>query len=188
MDAPATRGRGGARGAGRGRGGVRAPRGGANAAPLASQMKQVLRLEEPKEMAILRRLSDLGASQIRSVYGKTGLLDQEVKVPHAVAAGEGYPVNEDFDGFISILDAENALSKREERVVRERALARREVRLPEARRRLSWGQLSGEERRVLELSQKEFNSFRASLGGQPATAGGGAQAPPVPENPGQEAV
>jgi len=173
MDASAARGRGGARGANRGRGGAKAPRGGANVAPLASQMKQVLRLEEPKEMAILRRLKDLGASQVRSTYGLTGLLEQEVKVPSAVALEEGYGAGVDF---ISMLDAENALAKLASRKERERALARREVRLPEHRRSMSWGQLSTEEKRVLTLSQKEYNLFRASLGGQPADAGNDAQA------------
>jgi len=176
MDGLASKARGGARGSGRGRGGARAPRGGANAAPLASQMKQVLRLEEPKEMAVIRRFKDLGASQIKSIYGLTGLLEQEVKVAPEVASSEGYTNGETF---ISILDAENALHKLQERQARERALARREVRLPEPRRRASWAQLTAEEKRVLMLSQKEFNSFRAAqgVGVQSSAAGPGAKTP-----------
>jgi hypothetical protein len=67
--------------------------------------------------------------------------------------------------FVSVLVADNALNAHKVRQERERALARREVRLPEARRRASWGSLTPEERSLLLLSQKEYNSFRASQGG-----------------------
>jgi len=60
---------------------------------------------------------------------------------------------------------------RAQRAERERALARREVRLPEPRWGVSWSALSAEEQRVLTLSQKEWNSFRASLGGSAGPAG-----------------
>lgn len=159
------------RGRGRGgRGGAQAPRQQAQPAPLAAQMRQVLRLEEPKEMAILRRFRDLGASKVKSVYGQTGLLEQELFVPAELARSLGYSDVPDRGEYISLADAEEELSVRAQRAERERALARREVRLPEARRRVSWGSLTPEERRVLLLSQKEYNSFRASQGGAGAAS------------------
>lgn len=149
---------------GRGRGGL-APRAQAQPAPLAAQMRQVLRLEEPDEMAVLRRFKDLGASRVKSVYGQTGLLEREVFVPSEIAISAGYKDVSPAGEYISLLDAEEELAGLEARRQRERALARREVRLPEGRRRLSWGSLSPDERRILLLSQKEFNSFRASQSG-----------------------
>jgi len=175
-----------ARGRGRGRGGGVAPRAQPKAAPLAAQMRPVRRLEEPKEMAVLRRFKDLGAVQVRSVYGQSGLLKQEVFVPASVVTEAGYENVAPEGDYIDLLEAEQALARHKARVERERALARRETRLPEARRRASWGSLSPEEKRVLTLSQKEYNSFRASQGGQP-----GATAPPgsgTPETGGKQAT
>jgi hypothetical protein len=169
MDAP--RGRGGGRGGGRGRTGNLVPRGAAPAVPLAAQMRQVLRLEEPKEMAILRRFKDLGASRVRSVYGQTGLLEQEVFVPSEVALKAGYENVPTKGEYITLLDAEQELGALNERLERERALARREIRLPEARRRATWVQLTQDERRILLLSQKEWNSFRVSPRGGKVAAG-----------------
>jgi len=83
-------------------------------------------------------------------------------VPAELAISLGYKEVSPRGEYISLVDAEEELAVREQRAERERALARREVRLPEARRRASWGQLSPEERRILLLSQKEYNSFRSS--------------------------
>jgi len=186
MEAPRGNGRGRG-GFGRGRGGGGAPQRVQQAAPLASQMRQVLRLEEPKEMATLRRFVDLGATRVQSTYGRTGLLEQQVHVPRDVAIAQGYEDVASSGGYITLLDAEDAMSGLQARRERERMLARREVRLPEARRGLSIGQLTEEERRILRLSQKEYNSFRVSRGtgnvgapaGAPAPEGAqGAQPPP----------
>jgi hypothetical protein len=80
----------------------------------------------------------------------------------------------DEAGWVSVLDADNMLLALRAQEERTRALARREVRLPEARRRVSWGRLTAEEKRVLTLSQKEYNSFRARTGA-------GAAAPQAPQ-------
>lgn len=160
------------RGAGRGGGGP-SPRGQQQAAaPFASQMRQMNRLQEPDEMAVLRRYRDLGATQIRSIYGTSGLLSREVRIEPGKIPGQepGEP------RFVSVLSADNALAALEQQRDRERALNRREARLPEARRRASWGSLTPEERRILLLSQKEFNSFRASQSGGSQTASTGATA------------
>jgi len=176
-------GSGRARGSGRG-GGSSNSRGGANnGVPLAAQMRQVTRLQEPDEMAVLRRYRDVGASQVRSVYGATGLLDREIQVSAEAInrlrpnAGATAPT------FVPVLVADNALGAFRQEQERERALARREVRLPEARRRVSWTSLSPEERRVLLLSQKEYNSFRASRGDTTAASA----AATVPVSPAQAA-
>lgn len=176
MSAPGSS-RGARGGGGRGRGGPSGARGGAQGAPLAAQMRQVLRLEEPKEMAVLRRFKDLGAVQVRSVYGQTGLLSQEI----CTMGPEG-------PEWCTLLEAEQREAERAASVARERALARRETRLPETRRRVSWGSLTPEEKRVLLFSQKEYDSFRASSRGTQAPqagpapaqqAGGGSSATPT---------
>jgi hypothetical protein len=163
-------------GRGRGRGGGPAPRGGnrggANAPPLAAQLRQLDRLQEPEEMAVLRRYKDIGASQVRSSYGVGGLLDRQVQIPD-VATGNLV--------WVSVAQADNTLQQKKLQQERERALARQEARLPADRRRRSWSQLAPEDRRVLLLSQKEWNSFRART-----TAGAAAQqAPAAPQAPGQ---
>jgi hypothetical protein len=144
-------------GRGRGRGGGPAPRGGprggVQAPPLAAQLRQLDRLQEPEEMAVLRRYKDLGASQVRSTYGVGGLLDREVCISQ-----------DGVLGWVSVAQADNALQQKNLLLERERALARQEARLPENRRRRSWSQLAPEDRRVLLLSQKEWNSFRARAG------------------------
>jgi len=105
-------------------------------------------------MAVLRRYKDLGATQVRSTYGVGGLLDRSVQIPN--------PLGE--LGWVSVAQADNALQQKKLQVDRERALSRQEARLPEDRRRRSWSQLAPEDRRVLLLSQKEWNSFRARGG------------------------
>jgi len=138
-------------------------------------------------MAVFRRFADLEIGQVRSVYGPSGLLDRQVQIPAHVLTRMGRPAQ--VPVFVSMLDADNLLGQLRAQEVQERALARREVRLPEARRRLSWGQLSADERRVLLLSQKEYNSFRAQRVGNGAApveqprAGNGAAAAQAPQNP-----
>jgi len=117
-------------------------------------------------MAILRRYKDLGASQVRSTYGVGGLLDRQIQVPNAL--GEM--------GWVSVAQADNALQLKKLQLERERALARQEVRLPADRRRRSWSQLTPEDKRLLLLSQKEWNSFRAR-----STAGAGTAAQQAPQ-------
>jgi len=178
MDAPRGRGAGGrARGRGRGGGGQATNRGAQ--APLAAQLRQLDRLQEPDEMAVLRRYKDLGAIQVRSVYGQNGLLDRSVLLPgpHAVRAVREAPLGRPT--WLSLIQTDQALQHLRAEEEQERALARREVRLPEGRRRLSWGQLSPEERRLLLLSQKEFNSFRPRRG----TAGTAPQQAPAQQAP-----
>jgi len=187
MDAPRGSGRGN-RGRGRGRGGL-APRVQAQPAPLAVQMRQILRLEEPKEMAVLRRFKNLGATQVRSTYGQTGLLEMEVKLAtkwleHPAVGGASGPLSTYDEGdFVNLPDAELALELVGELAERERALARREVRLPEARRRVSWSGLTPDEKRVLRLSQKEYNSFRTAQGGAGAAAAVNPPPPPPQATP-----
>jgi len=110
-------------------------------------------------MAIIRRYKDLGVTQVRSTYGVGGLLDRQVQMP----SPDGGLV------WMSVAQADNALQAKNLQMERERALARQEVRLPADRRRRSWSQLASDDKRILLLSQKEWNSFRSrSLGGAPA--------------------
>jgi hypothetical protein len=149
-------------------------------------MRQMLRLEEPHEMATLRRYRDLGVTRVRSVYGQTGLLEQEVFVPAQVATDLGYAGVVAAGHYISLLDAEEAMNAVRQRLERERALARRGVRLPEDRATVAWVALTQEERRILLLSQREYALFRASQGGHVGAAGA-APNPPVPKEAGEEA-
>jgi len=148
------------RGRGGGRGGARAPQQGGT--PLAAQMRQIQRLEEPKELSLLRKYKDLGATRIRSVYGLNGLLQQEVFVPAFVAKAAGYEEVPPGGDYITLLDAESSLAEKSARDETERMLGRRSERLPESKRTLSIGSLSDEDKRILRMSQKEFASFRTS--------------------------
>jgi len=168
-------------GRGQGRGVGPAPRGkatkGSNAPPLAAQLRQLDRLQEPEEMTVLRRYKDLGASQVRSVYGLGGLLNREVQINHT---GELV--------WVSVAQADSAMQQLKLQQERERALARQEVRLPADRRRRSWSQLAPDDRRILLLSQKEYNSFRArtTAGNAPQQAEAAQAAPPVVPDQGLE--
>jgi hypothetical protein len=122
-------------------------------------------------MAIFRRLKDLEVLRVESVYGPAGLLDRRVVVGASTMVRAGRAAQA---ATLSILEADNLLMSLRENREREQALARRETRLPEARRRASWGQMTPEEKRLLVMSQKEYNLFRAQQGTQ-----AGAQAPPA---------
>jgi hypothetical protein len=165
---PAGRGRGQNRG-----GGNNATRGGNNA-PLAAQLRQLDRLQEPEEMSVFRRFRDLDVIQVQSTYGSMGLLDRKVLLSPGTLQKGGRTVDE--PQWLSVLDADNLLAHIRAQAERERALSRRETRLPEARRRASWGSLTPEEKRILLLSQKEYNSFRAQQGTQTPSAGQARQA------------
>lgn len=173
------------RGRGGGRGGARASQQGPGT-PLAAQMRQIQRLEEPKELSLLRKYKDLGASRIRSVYGLNGLLQQEVFVPAFVAKQQGYEDVGPEGDYITLLDAESAMAAKAAHDEHERMLGRRAERLPEGKRSLSIGSLSDEDRRILRMSQKEFNSFRASRVGTPAATA--TPPPPVPKGTGPAAA
>lgn len=176
----AATGRGSTRGRGRGnsgRGGAqRAPRGNPNqGVPIAAQLRQLDRLQEPDEMSVIRRYAPLGAEQVRSTYGRSGLLAREVLLPASSLALIGREVAEAT--FVSVLEADNALRAFNAQEERARALARRAARLP-GREDVGWEDLSPEERRILLLSQKDWQSFRAPRGGQgpPQAEAGGATA------------
>jgi len=163
------------RGRGGGRGGARAPQQGGT--PLAAQMRQIQRLEEPKELSLLRKYKDLGATRIRSVYGLNGLLQQEVFVPAFVAKAQGYDDVSPGGDYITLLDAESAIAEKSAKDEVERMLGRRTERLPEGKRTLSIGSLSDEDRRILRMSQKEYNSFRTTRVGASAPTTSAAPAP-----------
>jgi len=139
-------------------------------------MRQIQRLEEPKELALLRKYKDLGATRIRSVYGLNGLLQQEVFVPAFIAKAQGYEDVPPSGEYITLLDAESAIAEISAKEEVDRMLGRRADRLPEGKRTLSIGSLSDEDRRILRMSQKEYNSFRAGVTpaapSQTATASG----------------
>lgn len=182
----APRGRGSGRARGAGRGGAQRGSGGGGAPPLAAQMRQLNRLGEPDEMALFRRYRDLEILQIRSTYGPSGLLERQALVPPATLVRGGQQAEE--PAWLSILQLDTLRSRLELDRERERALARRAARLPQPRQAASWSELTPEERRVLLLSQKEYNSFRASEAPPRANAGkapeGTAQ---VNNGPGQDA-
>jgi len=159
-------------GSGRGRGASRGRGAGGNTgnqrgqAPLAAQLKQLERLQEPQEMAIIRRFKDLDVVQVRSVYGQAGLLNQEVMVPSKTMARVGQHV--DQHKWISVLDATNLQVRFKAEEEQSRGIARREARLPKERSTVPWPDLTPEERRLCLLSQKDWNSFRAQQQGTKA--------------------
>jgi len=153
------RGRGTPRG---GRGGTGRGAGGQGAAPLAAQMRQLDRLNEPKEMAILRHLKPIEALTVRSVYGISGLLGQEIQVPRRVLDGGPVAVGgTEENPYISLLQAEQLLSHKVEQERREIALRRRALRLPAPRHNVGWAQLTQEERHTLLMSNKDWAGLPA---------------------------
>lgn len=154
----APRGRGSGRARGTGRGGTQRGAGGGGP-PLAAQMRQLNRLNEPDEMTLFRRYRDLEVLQVRSTYGPMGLLERQLLLSPTTLHRVGQPADQPV--WLGVLQVDTLRSQIELGRERERALARRADRLPQGRRNAPWEQLTPEERRVLLLSQKEFNSFRA---------------------------
>jgi hypothetical protein len=181
MDASRGRGNRG-RGANRGRGGGR-PRGD-QGVPLAAQMRQLDRLQEPEEMAVFRRHKDLDLLQIRSTYTPGGLVECQALVPASTLAKAGRAA--EAAAWLSMLDVENLSVSIKTRMDRERAMARRGERLGAPFGQTAWVDLTDGQRRVLLMSQKEYNSFRASRSGGTVPPRGGQAAttpPPVAAQP-----
>jgi len=150
-------GRGRARGGRASARGARGARGGSQGPPLAAQLRQLDRLQEPEEMAILRRLKDLNPVLIRSTYGPGGLLQREIQLPRRGAAAE----------WVTLLVAEERLASLRERQARERAIARLGARIP-TKVGTSWENLSQQEKDILLLSQREWELFRDPQGTEEA--------------------
>lgn len=170
----ASRGRGGGpRGGSRGRGG-NAATGGASGVPLAAQMRQVQRLDEPKEMALFRRFKSLDPVTVESVYGPTGLLETKLRVSRAsLRPFWGLQVPGEASTFtLSLVQCENVLRSIEAHETRERALSRREARLQGAKRQASWSSLSDQDKEVLLLSNAEYRKRFPTVSGNGGVAVG----------------
>jgi hypothetical protein len=130
-------------------------------------MRQMGRLQEPDEMAVLRHFHKLGALSVRSTYGATGLMEREIRLPpHPYNTVVG--VDDQLTGveFVPVDDADTALAMLGEAEEHARMLTRREDRLPEHRRSTSLSGLTAEEKRILRLSKTEYARFRAPAKGQ----------------------
>jgi len=127
-------------------------------------MRQLDRLQEPEELAVLRRLRGV-ALRIRSTYGANGLLEREVGVSKADALLSGLGEDEVNDGlnWVSLVDAEDLLLKKQEDELRVRREGRRS-RLPAERQEVAVNLLTAEEVRLLDLSQAAWDRFRAQAG------------------------
>jgi len=159
-------------GAGRGRGGPRGrgkpARGGGNAPPLAAQMKQLQRLDEPSEMALFRRYRALGPTQVISTYGPLGLLDQKVVVPSTnfrtswgvrCAAAPAVTTN------LTLIQCETSLAGIARAEEETRLLTRRVTRLAAQFHTVPLGDLPVAELDKLSLSNAEFaRRFPAAAG------------------------
>jgi len=184
MSAP--RGAAGGRGGRGGRVGTAKPSrgGGASAPPLAAQMRQVQRLDEPKEMALFRRYRDLGPTQVKSIYGSTGLLAQVLVVPTTnIKPHWGLTVGRSATQDVSLLEAETARINIDASNARDRAFERRVARLGEAYASRSWDSLSQESKQVLLLSNSEYakrtqTSVSRSGNGEAGPAAGASSLPP----------
>jgi hypothetical protein len=165
-----------ARGAGRGRG---SRRGGAQGVPhnvggavaplsVAAQLRQTARATEPEELKTLLLFKEMGAVQVRSTYGLSGRLSLEVGFDldclpvGGLQARDTAPVQ-----FFDLLQVENAQRVWERAVLRDRALSRRAERLGPERANDLWETLSPEDRRILLLSNKDFQSFRGRAAAPP---------------------
>jgi hypothetical protein len=170
-----------------GRGGGNNPRGGrAGALPLAAQMRQVQRLDEPKEMAMFRRFRDLSLQRVRSVYTPSGLVDQDLLVLADDITqdwGDVSSLKGTLEGkfaVLSLLEAEDALSNLHAAQQRQRAVDRAPARLHKTG---SWSQFTAQEREKLLLSNAEFSRrYPNSLldGGVPLGVTGARVASPPP--------
>jgi hypothetical protein len=146
-------------------------------------MRQVQRLEEPKEMAMFRRFKDMSLARVRSTYTSTGLIDQDLLFPKQAYTSEwgdssGY-TDEGQYYVLSLLEAEDALASIELSRSKKRAVARAETRLG---RSGSWSSFTEAEREKLLLSNAEYarrypQNGGVPLGGvaagTPSAAGGG---------------
>jgi hypothetical protein len=143
----------------RGRGGS-APRGGgrggANALPIAAQLRQLDRETGPEEPRLLRRYEPIGFVRIRSEYGPSGLIGREV----------GRLADNNEMVWVTISHAELMLAQHERSLERERLVARIATRLDEPRP-ASLEECSPEHMRILRMSNTEFARFRVvPAGGQ----------------------
>lgn len=152
------------RGRGRGRGGPsrgggrKGTSGGAAGVPLAAQMKQLQRLDEPKEMSVFRRFAKLGLATVESVYGPTGLLETKLRIPSAnFKPLWGLQPSAQPTTCLSLVQGEAALRAIEAQESRDRALSRRAGRLPADRASADWSVLTDQEKELLLLSNAEFN-------------------------------
>jgi hypothetical protein len=163
------RGRGGPN---RGRGG-KATTGGAQGVPLAAQMKQLQRLDEPKEMAIFRRFDKLGLVSVESVYGRTGLLQTNLRIPSSeFKASWGLnPAPGVATSILTLVQGEQVLRNIEAQEARERALSRRALRLGAADAALAWDDMSQDQKELLLLSNQEYR--RRYPNGAPGAQGAG---------------
>lgn len=171
-----------------GRGGPSPRGGGGNQPPLAAQMRQVQRLDEPKEMALFRRFKDLGLARVRSTYTPTGLVDQELLIPEQNVTpqwGDVDSLKGDVQGqhvVLTLLEAEDALASLHAAQQRERAVNRAPNRVG---RSGSWGSFSPAEKEKLLLSNAEYSRRYPStnvegvpLGGASAAGTGSGDAGP----------
>jgi len=132
-------------------------------------LRQLDRLQEPDEMAILRRLSGV-ALRIRATFGPNGLIEREVGVSRGDAVRSNMAADDLEDGinWVSLVDAEDLLLAKQTRETLSRREGRRAARLPANRAGVVVSELTTEEIRLLDMSQKFWESFRARRG--PAAA------------------
>lgn len=146
-----------ARGRGRGTRGGGTPRGGSQGIPLAAQMRQVQRLDEPAEMRHFRRFSKLKPLTVESVYGPTGLLETKLRISSSeFRPFWGLNPSNSDSTLLTLVQCERALASIEAHEARERALSRRSARLPSTRHEVDWDALTGEEKELLLLSNAEY--------------------------------
>jgi len=128
-------------------------------------------------MAVLRRLSGV-ALRIRSTFGPSGLLEREVGVSRAHALKAGYTA-EGTTGvyWVSLVDAEDLLLEEKADEQKARRESRRGERLPAARAAVAVSDLTAEELRLLDMSQKEWGIFRARAGTPAAAAAAAPEGP-----------
>lgn len=118
--------------------------------PLAAQLRQVERATEPREEKLLREYRIINAELCRGTYGPSGPIAYELRV-----GGE----------WITILHASTLKVAAETALRQQTALARATSRL--GRAIPTWDGASAEDRRILLMTQKEFNSLCAASGRQP---------------------
>jgi len=143
------RGRGAAQG-GRGRGGGNPPRTAVTQQSLSAQLRQLERLQEPEEVKLLRKFAPIGAFQIRSTYGASGLSSREIGI-----------LNGSTVKWISLNEGEINLAGHQVSQQLDIYNGRIHTRLTgTSPLPVDYAHASAEQQRILRMSQTEYNRFR----------------------------
>jgi hypothetical protein len=126
-----------------------------------NQVKTFEKALKPKEMKLLAKFAPMGASRVRSTYGRSGILSMEVGFIEATPDVAFPPGQANDFYYLDRVVAESAFERYTARQNREMLVRRAPERLGREIVIDQIGNLTQEERRVLNMSNKDYASFRA---------------------------